>query len=69
MGSVINDEQHEFLLRDSTSEDKHEFGNPTPKNIVRLEKYFDLPDKFKKPINTKKNISSLKYKVVNLDKK
>ena len=64
---MINKEQHESLLQDSTSKDKLEFNNTIPKNIIRLEKYFDLQDKFRKPKNTKTNRSSLKYEVVNLN--
>ena len=37
-----------------------------PKNIIRLEKLFDLQDKFKRSINTKTSSSSLKYKAINL---
>ena len=37
-----------------------------PKNIIRLEKLFDLQDKFKRPTNMKINSSSLRYEAVNL---
>ena len=37
-----------------------------PKNIIRLERLFDLQDKFKRPMNTKISRSSLRCKVVNL---
>ena len=40
-----------------------------PKNIVRLEKLFDLQEKFRRPTNTKTSISSLLYEVVNLSTK
>ena len=40
-----------------------------PKNIIRLEKLFDLRDKFKRPTNTKTISVSLRYKVVNLGTK
>ena len=63
---MIDDEQQESLLQASTLEDKPEFSNPIPNNIVRLEKYFNLQDRFKKPTNTKMNSLSLKYEVVNL---
>ena len=56
-GLIINDEQHEALLQASTLENKPKYSNVMPKNILRLEKLFDLHDKFKKPTNTK--ISSL----------
>ena len=41
-GSVIDDEQHEALLQALDSEEKPEHSNIIPKNIVRLEKLFDL---------------------------
>ena len=41
-GSIIDDEQHEALLQASTWEEKPEHSNTMPKNIVRLEKLFDL---------------------------
>ena len=65
-GSVIDDEQHEALLQNLASEDKPKYSNTMAKNIVRLEKPFNLQDKFKKSTNTKTNSSSLKYEVVNL---
>ena len=37
-GLVIDYEQQDAILQASTSEDKPEFSNPMPKNIVRLEK-------------------------------
>ena len=41
-GSIIEYEQHEALLQASTSQEKPEHSNIMPKNIVRLEKLFDL---------------------------
>ena len=38
-----------------------------PKNIVRLEKLFDLQDKLGIPINTKTSNSSLLHEALNLD--
>ena len=38
-----------------------------PKNIIKLDRLFNLQDKFKKSINTKTNSLSLKYEAVNLD--
>jgi len=38
-----------------------------PRNIVKLEKLFNLQDKFRRPTNTKTSNSSLLYEVVNLD--
>ena len=65
-GSIIDDEQHEALIQDSTSEYKPEYRNVIPKNIIMLEKLFDIRDKFKRPTNMKISSSSLRYKAVNL---
>ena len=65
-GSIIDDEEHEAILQASASEDKLEYSNVMPKNIIRLGKLFDLQDKFKRPTNTKLSNSSLRYEVVNL---
>ena len=40
-----------------------------PKNIIKLEKLFDLQDKFKRPTKTKTNSSSLLYEAMNLGTK
>ena len=65
-GLVIDDEQHESLLQASDSKEKPEHSNGMPKNIIKLEKLFDLQDKFKRLTNTKISSSSLLYEVVNL---
>ena len=68
-GLVIDDEQHEALLQASTSEEKIENNNGMPKNIIRLEKLFELQDKFRRLTNTKKRSLYLLYEVVNLGTK
>ena len=68
-GSVIDDEQHESLLQASTSEQKLEHSNRMDNNIMRLERLFDLWDKFKIPTNTKASSSSFLYEAVNLSTK
>ena len=65
-GLIIDNEQKEALLQDSASEDKPKYSNPMTKNIVRMEKLFNLQDKFKKSTNTKTKNSSLKYEAINL---
>ena len=57
-GSIIDNEQHESLLQALASEEKHEQNNTMPKNIVRLEKLFNLQDKFRIPTSTKTHNSS-----------
>ena len=63
-GSVIDDEQHEALLQSSASKEKPKHSNGMPKNIVGMEKLFDLQDKFRRPTNTKTSISSLLYEAM-----
>ena len=41
-GSFIDDEQHKALLQASTSKEKPEHRNRMPKNIVKMEKLFDI---------------------------
>jgi hypothetical protein len=41
-GSIIDDEQHESLLQGLASEDKPEYNNTMPKNIIKLEKLLTL---------------------------
>ena len=41
-GLVIDDEQHEALLQASVLEEKPEHSNEMSKNIVRMEKLFNL---------------------------
>ena len=53
-GSIIDDEQHEALLQALASEDKPEYSNFMPKIIIRLEKLFDLQDKFQRPVSAQK---------------
>ena len=65
MRSIIDDEHHEALLQASASENNPKYRNFIAKNIIRLEKLFDLQDKFKRLTNTKINNSSLRYGVVN----
>ena len=65
-GSVIDDEHHETLLQASTLKEKPEHSNTMSKNIVRLEKLFDLQEKFRRPTNTKTRRSSSLYEDVNL---
>ena len=65
--SIINDEHHEGHLQASTLEGNPKYNNTMPKNIFRLEKLFDLQDKFKILTNTKKSISSLRYEAINLN--
>jgi hypothetical protein len=64
-GAVIDEHMHDDNLRDFTV-----IKDPrTPESVVRLEKFYDLQDKFKKLVNYKTNSSSLSYEKVNLETK
>jgi hypothetical protein len=72
-GVVIDERTHDDNLRDftvipdpRTPESSSDMVNSIPKSIVRLEKFYDLQDKFKKSINCKTNSSSLSYEKVSL---
>ena len=65
-GSVIDDEHHESLLQASTSEENPGHSNGMPKNIIRLEKLFNIQDKFIRLTNTKTRSFSLLYEAMNL---
>jgi ribonuclease HI len=70
---VIDEQTHDDNLHDFTvipnpksPEALSDMVNFTPKSIVRLEKFYDFEDKFKKMVNYKTNSSSLSYEKVNL---
>lgn len=63
---VIDMIQHDESLTDQASKVKRTHENSTPKSMVRLEKNYDLQDKFKKLTNWKTNSSSMNYEVINL---
>ena len=75
-GMVINEGTHGENLRDFTvipdprsPEYSSDMVNSIPKSVVRLEKFYDLHDKFKKSVNCKMNSSSLTHEKVNLGTK
>ena len=57
--SVIDDEQHESLLQASALEENPKQSNGIPNYIIRLEKLFDLQDKFRRPTNDKTSTTFL----------
>jgi hypothetical protein len=72
-GAVIDEQTHDDNLRDFTvipnpkpPEALSDMVNFIPKSVVRLEKFYDFEDKFKKTVNCKTNSSSLIYEKVNL---
>jgi ribonuclease HI len=71
--AVIDEGTHDENLRDFTvisdprsPESSSELVNSIPKSVVRLEKFYDLHDKFRGVVNCKTNSSSLLYETVNL---
>jgi ribonuclease HI len=72
-GAVIDEQTHDDNLRNFTvipnpkpPEALSDMVNFIPKSVVRLEKFYDFEDKFKKTVNCKTNSSSLTYEKVNL---
>ena len=72
-GAVIDECTHDENLCDfmvipdlRSPESSSDMVNSIPKSVVRLEKFYDLQDKFKKSVNCKTNSSSLSYEKVNL---
>jgi hypothetical protein len=75
-GTVIDECTHDDNLHDftvipdlRTPEYSSDMVNSIPKSVVRLEKFYDLKDKFKKLVNCKTNSSSLSYEQLNLGTK
>ena len=57
-GSVIDEEQHDVeIKKESVEPPKKSSENSIPRSIVKLEKFYDLQDKFKKVTNNKMNSS------------
>jgi ribonuclease HI len=72
-GALIDEQTHNDNLHDFTvipnpksPEALSDMVNSLPKSVVRLEKFYDFEDKFKKTVNCKTNSSSLSYEKVNL---
>lgn len=72
-GAVIDEHTHDDNLRNFTVipdprnlESSSDMVKSIPKSVVRIEKFYDLQDKFIKTVNYKTNSSSLSYEKVNL---
>jgi hypothetical protein len=75
-GAVIDEVTHDedlcifTIISDPRSlESTSELVNSIPKSVVKLEKFYDLHDKFRKSVNCKTNSSSLTHEKVNLGTK
>ena len=75
-GTVINEgthdkDLHKFMVisEPRSLESTSDLVNSIPKSVVRLEKFYDLHDKFIKSVNYKTNSSSLTHEKVNLGTK
>jgi hypothetical protein len=64
--SVIDDEAHEQDLQDYRDESSKTKANCIPKNVLSLEKLFDLQTKFRRLMNPKTNNSTMMHFLVNL---
>ena len=72
-GVVIDENTHDENLRDFTiildpqsAKSSSYMVYSIPKSVIRLEKFYDLHDKFKGVVNCKTNSSSLQYETINL---
>ena len=70
---AIDEVTHDENLRDflvindfCSIEKAFEKVKPIPNSVLRLEKFFDLQDKFKSVPNCKTNSSQMKYETINL---
>ena len=66
-GLVIDEEQHDAKIKKELAEPpRMSSENSIPRSVVKLEKFYDLQDKFKKVTNYKMHSSVMQYKVFNL---
>ena len=66
-GLVIDEEQHDVENKQESAKPPKTSGeNSIPRSVVKLEKFYDLQDKFKKVTNCKTNSSVMQYEVINL---
>ncbi|MDO5304887.1 MAG: reverse transcriptase-like protein, partial [bacterium] len=70
---IIDEIQHERDLTDASPGEldklKEQLNGQVksiPKSVVRMEKFYDFQDKFKKVVNCKTNSSSMSFEIVNL---
>ena len=75
-GAIIDEGTHDENLCNFTvisyprsPESNFDIVNSIPRSVVRLEKFYDLHDKFRGSINCKTNNSSLNYEMINLGTK
>jgi hypothetical protein len=64
--AVIDDETHQQELQTYQEEANKVKTNCVPKNVLTLEKLFDLQSKFRRPSNPKTNSSTMMHFLVNL---
>lgn len=57
---IIDEDQHDKQLEQENN------NNDIPKSVVKLEDLYDLKDRFKRSTNSKLQISTLSYELVNL---
>ena len=64
---VIDEEKHGADIKEeSTETQKVSHENSIPRSVVKLEKFYDLHDKFKRVTNCKTHSSVMQYEVINL---
>lgn len=67
-GLVIDKDQHDVEIKKGMIEPpKTTQENPIPRSMVKLEKFYDLHDKFKRVTNCKTHSWVMQYEVINLE--
>ena len=66
-GPIIDEDQHDMEIKKETIRlSKTIDENPIHRSVVRLERFYDLQDKFKRVTNFKTHNFVMQYEVINL---
>ena len=65
--SVIDEEKHDAEIKGESREPSNASSEKyIPRSVVKLEKFYDLQDKFKRVANCKTHNSVMQYEVINI---
>ena len=65
--SVIDEEKHDIEIKGELGEPPNTSNeNSIPRSVVKLEKFYDLQDKFKRVANCKTHSLVMQYEVINI---
>ena len=64
---MIDEEKHDAEIKGESGEPSNMSSeNSIPRSVVKLEKFYDLHDKFKRVANYKTHSSVMQYEVINI---